>query len=146
MNRRRTRSQSHILQVIQTLERPISAQDLYRQLRDHKYRIGLATVYRALEALKLEGAVQMRTLPTGESLYSIPKEDRHHLTCLQCDRTIPVDECPVHDLEVQLNQQHHFRIFYHTLEFFGLCPSCQAQDVAPPLAKPEHCEHSGSHG
>ncbi len=141
MNRRRTRSQTHILKVIKTLGTPISAQDLYRQLHDHQYRIGLATVYRALEALKLEGAVQMRTLPTGESVYSVPKEDRHHLTCLQCDRTIPVDECPVHDLEAQLNRLHQFRIFYHTLEFFGLCPNCQQQDLANVAATTEHCEH-----
>lgn len=140
MNHRRTRSQNHILKVIQTLEIPISAQDLYRQLRDHKYRIGLATVYRALEALKLEGAVQMRTLPTGESVYSVLKEDRHHLTCLQCDRTIPVDECPVHDLEQELHRTHQFRIFYHTLEFFGLCPNCQESD--PSMANAgEPCDH-----
>lgn len=140
MNRRRTRSQSHILKVIQTLEIPISAQDLYRQLRDHKYRIGLATVYRALEALKLEGAVQMRTLPTGESVYSVLKEDRHHLTCLQCDRTIPVDKCPVHDLERELHRTHQFRIFYHTLEFFGLCPNCQ-QSLPSMANAVEPCDH-----
>jgi Fur family ferric uptake transcriptional regulator len=140
MNRQRTRSQSHILKVIQTLAVPISAQDLYRQLRDHKYRIGLATVYRALEALKLEGAVQMRTLPTGESVYSVLKEDRHHLTCLQCDRTIPVDQCPVHELERDLHRTHQFRIFYHTLEFFGLCPNCQ--QTAPSITNAvEPCDH-----
>ncbi|NJN20948.1 MAG: transcriptional repressor [Leptolyngbya sp. RL_3_1] len=136
---RRTRSQTHILKVITTLGTPISAQDLYRQLRDHQYRIGLATVYRALEALKLEGAVQMRTLPTGESVYSVPKEDRHHLTCLQCDRTIPVDECPVHDLEKTLHRTHQFRIFYHTLEFFGLCPDCQSPDLTN-VATADHCD------
>lgn len=89
--------------------------------------MGLATVYRSLDALKLEGAVQMRTLPSGESLYSLPQEDRHHLTCLQCGSSIAIDECPVHDLEHQLHQAHKFKIFYHTLEFFGLCPQCQAE-------------------
>jgi len=95
------------------------------ELRSGGGTLGLATVYRALDALKLEGAVQVRTLPTGESLYSLPQEDRHHLTCLQCGQSIAIDECPVHDLEQQLNQAHRFRIFYHTLEFFGLCPRCQ---------------------
>lgn len=108
---------------------PVSAQDLYLELRSHQFSTGLATVYRALEALKLEGAVKMRTLPSGESVYSLPQQDRHHLTCLRCDRTIPIDECPVHDLETQLHQTHQFRIFYHTLEFFGLCPDCQQVDV-----------------
>ena len=123
---RRTRSQTQLLDVLQTLEAPISAQDLYIQLRERDIRMGLATVYRALEALKLDGAVQVRTLPSGESLYSLAHADQHHLTCLNCGSTIPIDECPVHDLETQLNHAHRFRIFYHTLEFFGLCAKCQS--------------------
>jgi Fur family ferric uptake transcriptional regulator len=118
---------------------PVSAQDLYLALRNHNYSTGLATVYRSLDSLKLEGAVQMRTLPSGESVYSLPQEDRHHLTCLRCDRTILIDECPVHDLESQLHQAHQFQIFYHTLEFFGLCPDCQGESAA--TAPHAHCDH-----
>lgn len=87
--------------------------------------MGLATVYRSLDALKLEGVVQVRTLANGESLYSSMQEDKHHLTCLQCGMSIPIDRCPVHELENQLNQSYQFKIFYHTLEFFGLCTECQ---------------------
>jgi Fur family transcriptional regulator, ferric uptake regulator len=122
---RRTRSQEKILSALKGLSQPISAQALYIEMRQDGTTLGLATVYRALDALKLEGAVQMRTLPSGEALYSLPQEDRHHLTCLQCGNTIAIDECPVHDLENQLHRAHHFKIFYHTLEFFGLCPQCQ---------------------
>jgi len=130
MSGRRTRSQERILKIMKGLSQPTSAQDLYVELRSHQYSIGLATVYRSLEALKLDGLVQVRTLPSGESLYSLPKEDRHHLTCLRCGQTISIEECPVHTLENELQQAHQFRIFYHTLEFFGLCPDCQAKETA----------------
>jgi Fur family ferric uptake transcriptional regulator len=130
MSARRTRNQERILKGMKGVTKPTSAQDLYMELRNHEYSIGLATVYRSLEALKLEGLVQVRTLPSGESLYSLPQEDRHHLTCLRCGRSISVDECPVHDLEHELQHTHKFRIYYHTLEFFGLCPDCQAQEVS----------------
>ncbi|WP_035988048.1 Fur family transcriptional regulator [Leptolyngbya sp. KIOST-1] len=128
---RRTRSQEKVLTVLKGLSKPISAQDLYVEMRQEGNTMGLATVYRALDALKLEGAVQMRTLPSGESLYSLPQEDRHHLTCLQCGITIAIDECPVHSLEKDLHQAHQFKIFYHTLEFFGLCPRCQGSLSTP---------------
>ncbi|MEM1279588.1 MAG: Fur family transcriptional regulator [Cyanobacteria bacterium P01_D01_bin.6] len=127
---RRTRSQERILKVMKGLTKPTSAQDLYVELRQHEYSIGLATVYRSLDALKLNGLVQVRTLPSGESLYSLPQEDRHHLNCLQCGNTVSIHECPVHDLEHELQAHHKFRIYYHTLEFFGLCPDCQAQEEA----------------
>ena len=129
MNERRTRSQERILKVLKGLTQPTSAQDLYVALR-HEYTIGLATVYRSLDALKVAGLVQVRTLPSGESLYSLPQEDRHHLSCLRCGNSISIDECPVHDLEHELQDHHKFRIYYHTLEFFGLCPDCQAQETA----------------
>ncbi|HHP7244341.1 MAG TPA: Fur family transcriptional regulator [Elainellaceae cyanobacterium] len=125
MKAQRTRSQERVLSLLRTLDQAISAQDLYVELRHHGKSMGLATVYRALEALKLEGLIQMRTLASGEALYSLVQEDRHHLTCLQCGASIPIDECPVHELEHQLNQSYRFKIFYHTLEFFGLCAECQ---------------------
>ena len=130
MKAERTRSQERILNLLETINRAISAQDIYVELRNGSQSIGLATVYRALEALKLEGVVQVRTLASGESLYSSLQQDKHHLTCLQCGKSIPIDECPVHELETQLHQYHKFKIFYHTLEFFGLCNRCQQLEPA----------------
>ncbi|AFZ35249.1 ferric uptake regulator, Fur family [Stanieria cyanosphaera PCC 7437] len=130
MKAQRTRSQERILQLLKNVKRAISAQDLYIKLRKSNQNMGLATVYRSLEALKLQGEIQVRTLPNGESVYSSIHQDQHHLTCVNCGNSIPIAECPVHDLEHQLEQSHHFKVYYHTLEFFGVCDRCQlAQDA-----------------
>ncbi len=126
MKAQRTRSQGKIIEVLQSLKRSISAQDLYIELRNRKQNIGFATVYRSLEALKLQGEVQVRTLANGESVYSSIHSDRHHLTCVNCGTSIQIDECPVHDLEHQLEASHNFKVYYHTLEFFGLCDRCHS--------------------
>ncbi len=129
MKSRRTRSQTQVLEQLKQLKEPTSAQDLYVHLRQHKLSMGLATVYRALDSLKLEGAIQVRTLSSGESLYSLAQAaDTHHLTCVRCGNSTVMDECPVHGLESHLTASHHFQIFYHTLEFFGLCRKCQLED------------------
>ena len=125
MNVRRTRSQERIIKVLKSLNQPISAQDLFIELRNRDQSLGLATVYRALDALKLEGLVQVRAVAGGEALYSLIQQDRHHLTCVQCGEVIPIDGCPVHELEEQLNRSYQFKIYYHMLEFFGLCTGCQ---------------------
>jgi Fur family transcriptional regulator, ferric uptake regulator len=127
MEPRRTPSQDRILTCLKGRAAPISAQDIYIELRSQSQSMGLATVYRALDILKKSGLVQVRTQPTGESLYTTIQEDRHHLTCLTCGLSIPIDECPVHHLEQELTQAHAFKIHYHTLEFFGLCDRCSAQ-------------------
>ncbi|PSB10842.1 transcriptional repressor [Pleurocapsa sp. CCALA 161] len=124
MKTQRTRSQKRILTLLQSLKCSISAQDLYIELRNRQQDMGLATVYRSLEALKLQGEVQVRTLANGESEYSLIKSDRHHLTCVNCGTSIAIDECPVHNLEKQLETEHTFKVYYHTLEFFGLCQKC----------------------
>lgn len=131
----RTRSQVRILELLKQFDRGISAQDIYVELRSRDRAVGLATVYRALEGLKLEGSVQVRTLPTGESLYSCVQADRHHLTCLHCGQSIPIDECPVEQLEQKLESLHQFKIYYHTLEFFGVCSTCV------PAAGTDHDNH-----
>ncbi|MBC6454506.1 MAG: transcriptional repressor [Hormoscilla sp. SP5CHS1] len=124
MKRERTSSQKIILRLLNQLKRSISAQELYLELRERKQKMGLATVYRSLEALKMEGVVQVRTLATGESLYSSIAKYQHHLTCLNCGQSIPINQCPVQDLENHLEESHDFKVYYHTLEFFGLCHLC----------------------
>jgi Fur family transcriptional regulator, ferric uptake regulator len=146
MKSERTRSQERILQLLKQCDRGISAQDIYVKLRGSDRAVGLATVYRALESLKLEGIVQCRTLPTGESLYSCVQADRHHLTCLHCGESIPIDECPVEQLEHRLESIHQFKIYYHTLEFFGVCLTCASKEVNNSLDRPViHLHHHHSH-
>ncbi|MBE9234032.1 transcriptional repressor [Cuspidothrix issatschenkoi LEGE 03284] len=128
----RTRSQERILNLLQNLKQGISAQNIYVELRNINQNMGLATVYRSLDALKLEGLVQVRTLGNGEAVYSLIKQDKHHLTCLQCGVSIPIHQCPVHELENQLQTSHQFKVFYHTLEFFGLCNQCQGRENPAP--------------
>ena len=128
MKAQRTRSQQKVIAVLQDLKKAISAQELYIELRNRQQNMGLATVYRSLEALKLQGELQVRLLPNGESVYSSATKDRHHLTCVNCNTSIPIEQCPVHQLEKQLEATHNFKVYYHTLEFFGLCDRCQAQE------------------
>ncbi|BAU08408.1 Fur family transcriptional regulator [Fischerella sp. NIES-3754] len=122
-----TPHQQSILKFLEKLDSPISAQNLYVQLRSTNQRIGLATVYRALEVLKLRGLVQSRTATNGESLYATVHQHQHYLTCMQCGQSIAVDSCPIRELETQLCQSLSFKVYYHTLEFFGLCAPCQLE-------------------
>ncbi|NEP45661.1 MAG: transcriptional repressor [Okeania sp. SIO2H7] len=124
MKTRRTRSQELVLNLLKTEKRSLSAQELYLELRQSDRPMGLATVYRSLDALKREGVIQARTLARGESLYSCVQEDQHHLTCVECGTSIPINECPVSDLAIKLQNSYSFKIYYHTLEFFGVCDRC----------------------
>lgn len=122
-----THSQKQILTLLQQINRAISAQDIYLELRHRNQNLGLATVYRALKALKLKGMVQSRHLMSGEFLYSLTEVEPHYLTCLGCRQSIPLDDCPICEKRATFPQGPNGKIYYHTLEFFGLCPLCQHQ-------------------
>ncbi|MEB3336536.1 MAG: Fur family transcriptional regulator [Leptolyngbyaceae bacterium] len=126
---RLTRHQQAVLELLHQQSCPQSAQELHGVLREHQ-GIGLATVYRALEALKLHGLAQSRTGVNGEALYSSVERDQHYLTCLQCGRSFPLTHCPVKDFEAHVRPSIPFKIYYHTLEFFGLCDPCVQETEA----------------
>lgn len=130
MKEKLTANQRRILEFLLSSTEELSAQSLHQALRQQKQRVGLATIYRALKALQSMGKVQARPLANGEYIYSIASAHRHHFTCVNCGNSLPLQECPVHELEQQLTQTQQFQVFYHTLEFFGLCRNCTQVNAA----------------
>ncbi|NJN22149.1 MAG: transcriptional repressor [Leptolyngbya sp. RL_3_1] len=124
---RHTPAQKAVLAALQQHRQPLSAQVLHSAMRP-QHSIGLATVYRSLDALQKSGLIQHRITLEGTTLYSLVRHDRHCMTCLHCGQSFPINTCPVADLEAQLQHSNQFKIYYHTLEFFGLCESCSVQN------------------
>lgn len=128
MAARQASSHERIVTLLKQLDREISAQELYIELRHQNQSLGLATIYRTLKALQKEGVIQARTLNSGESLYSlVATEQQHYLTCVRCSQSIPVEDCPVCYMAATLCKSLSFKVYYHTLEFFGLCSECSQQ-------------------
>jgi Fur family transcriptional regulator, ferric uptake regulator len=128
-----TPHQATVFNLLKTLESEVSAQTLYAELRAQKHRLGLATVYRALKHLQLQGIVQARSLPNGEAVYSLVSEEKHYVTCVKCGTSVPLAHCPIDEqvlpqaIATHQESAPRFKIFYHTLEFFGLCSPCLEQ-------------------
>ncbi|NJM99188.1 MAG: transcriptional repressor [Phormidesmis sp. RL_2_1] len=124
---RLTRAQRQIHLLLEQADETLTAQTIHQRLKARAQPIGLATVYRSLRSLQVKGLTQARALPNGEWAYGLTSDDSHYLTCLNCGTSVPVEDCPVQSLEEKLGQSSHFQIFYHTLEFFGLCAPCTGQ-------------------
>lgn len=122
-----TRAQKQIHLLLEQAGETLTAQAIYQRLKDQGHPVGLATVYRSVRSLQVKGLAQARALPNGEWTYGLASDDNHYLTCVNCGTSVPVEDCPVHSLEEKLGQSSHFQIFYHTLEFFGLCAPCTGQ-------------------
>ncbi|AFZ55382.1 Fur family transcriptional regulator [Cyanobacterium aponinum UTEX 3222] len=130
-----TKNQQKILQILKSINQEITAQELYIKLRESKLKIGLATVYRTLNTLHLKGFVQERNSLNGESLYSLISDNHHHthhFNCINCGESFLLKQklCPVDDMFNQWCSSQNFKLYYHTLEFFGICEACQEKEFS----------------
>jgi Fur family ferric uptake transcriptional regulator len=117
--------QQLLLDQLHQADRELSGQELHALLRQGPQAMGLATVYRHLRQLQQRGLIRCRHLPSGEALFAPLERDEHHLTCVDCGSTQRLEHCPMHELHLPGHNTDGFQLLFHTLEFFGLCRSCQ---------------------
>ena len=99
-----------------------SAQDIHAALRELGTPIGLATVYRALQAMVDDGELDALRTDEGETVYRrCGTSHHHHLVCRECGRTVEVEEPSVERWASRVAAQHGFADVSHTLEIFGTC-------------------------
>lgn len=127
---RNTRQRAAILETLGRQDDFRSAQQIHEQMKADGETVGLATVYRNLQALSSSGRLDVLVSADGESLYRQCEDTghHHHLVCRQCGRTV---EFLSPDLEAAMDQvagTHGFTDLDHTLEVFGLCQEHSAAE------------------
>ncbi|NRQ34109.1 transcriptional repressor [Nonomuraea sp. NN258] len=107
-----------------------SAQDVYAEMRQHGAKIGLTTVYRALQSLADGGKVDVLRTDDGESVYRACASDshHHHLVCRRCGHTVEVAGPAVERWAEMVGSEHGFTEITHTVEVFGTCSTCSVKD------------------
>lgn len=104
-----------------------SAQDWHDVLRHDGSSIGLATVYRALQALAEAREVDTVVTETGETLYrlcDVGGDHHHHLRCRECGAAEDVDIPSFEAWATHVATQHGYAHIEHTVELTGVCKAC----------------------
>ena len=123
--RRQTRQRTAVLAVLGEQDVFRTAQDLHALLRERGDAVGLATVYRALQALADDGLVDVLRTDVGEAAYRrCSPVHHHHLVCRSCGTTVEVADPPVERWAARVAAEHGFADVQHQLEVFGTCGAC----------------------
>lgn len=103
----------------------VSAQQLYDNLRAGGDKVGLATIYRTLQAMSEAGEVDAVRTDDGETIYRMcgPRH-HHHLVCRNCGLTVELDGPSVERWAAKAADDHGFSEVKHVVELFGLCTAC----------------------
>ena len=104
-----------------------SAQDWHDRLRHGGSTAGLATVYRALQALAEMGDVDAVVTESGETLYRLCQASEvhhHHLRCRECGAAQDIDVPSIEAWASHVGAGYGYSRIEHTVELTGVCADC----------------------
>ena len=120
--KRNTQQRTRVTAALSDSREFISAQDLHSTLGADAP--SLATVYRTLQGLTEEGAVDSVNR-NGESLYRLcGAAHHHHLVCIDCAATVELDGDEIEEWAVRNASEHGFTMTSHIAEIYGRCATC----------------------
>ncbi|HEV7171914.1 transcriptional repressor [Pedococcus sp.] len=123
--RRPTRQRTAVAAVLAETSEFCSAQELHARLRTMGDKVGLATVYRNLQAMAADGEIDMIRTDEGEAVYrACSTGHHHHLVCRRCGTTVEVEGAAVETWARTVSAEHGFTEVDHTVEIVGLCSAC----------------------
>lgn len=143
--KRKTEQRADIREVFSRTERPLTAQEAFARARLLRPRIGMATVYRAINALVEERWLHAVELPGEPARYErANKGHHHHFQCDCCRRVFDVPGCGGVDLT---HLPAGFQVARHEVVLYGTCAECRDLCGHVSVAEHDHThEHAGGSG
>ncbi|MEC0089977.1 Fur family transcriptional regulator [Paenibacillus macquariensis] len=108
----------------------LSAKEVYDYMGKKYSGLSFDTVYRNLRVMEELGVLEQIIFEDGAKFKvhcSEVQQHHHHMICLQCQKTHPIEFCPMNLTDIP----EHFQVVKHKFEVFGYCEDCQ------PLMKEE---------
>jgi len=106
-----------------------SAQEIHDGLRNHGVRIGIASVYRALDGLDQLGLLQRVDLGDGVARFEPAHsggDHHHHLVCDACGKVEPFEDAALESAIERVASGHAYVVAAHDVVLRGTCEDCKA--------------------
>jgi Fur family ferric uptake transcriptional regulator len=131
--RRQTWQRGAVHRVLERAGCHLTAEEIHRRLRRTGRRVGLATVYRALELFVRSGLVEPVHIADGRLRYGLSAKHHDHAICLTCGRWVAMGACLVPRLPRHVPAGFH--VTGHQLEVYGFCAECRSGTSAGPAGR-----------
>lgn len=127
---RLTQPRRIILMLLRSTSCHPDANWVYDQARKQIPHLSLGTVYRTLNILCEAGLVREIHCGEAHTRYDGNTEVHYHVVCRRCGVIGDIPKLPLQQLKAQASKQTNFRIEGCSVEFAGLCPNCQKEEIA----------------
>jgi len=123
-----TRQREIIAGVMERCGEHVSAEEIYRLVKEEAPEIGFATVYRTLRLMKDCGVLHKREFGDGRARFEAHRgegEHHDHLICEECGRVIEFENREIEELQRYVAKKYRFQMNTHRLDIFGRCSVCR---------------------
>ncbi len=122
-----TKPRVTILNILEHVNKPLTAEEIYLKLQKIDKSINLSTVYRVLEVFIKNQIITKPFIKDDNKASFIINhhEHKHFLICSKCQKMVEIGECPFKTFEKSLEKETNFTITNHRFELFGICPNCK---------------------
>lgn len=106
----------------------LSAESLHLKLKEKNIKISLATLYRTLKFLYVNGLLRELDFGEDHKHYELGNLNinHHHLICNNCGLTIEFSDNSLLELSKNIAiRQNEFEVQDYQFKIFGLCKSCK---------------------
>lgn len=121
-----TKHRTAILDILEQSDQPLTAEQVFIELKKRGVPANLSTVYRALEALSEKNlTVKLSIAGDGRTFFEYNRMvHKHYLVCLGCKKILAIKGCPLEEYEKVLEKETNYSIAGHKLDIYGYCPDC----------------------
>jgi len=117
-----------VLKILAASEGHPSVDQIYREVRAQFPTTSLATIYKTVLLLKELGEVLQLGFPDGSNRYDGNRPFPHpHIICTKCKEIMDPELVGLDELSEEISAKTGYKILYHRMDFFGLCPRCQEE-------------------
>ncbi len=108
-------------------KRHLTAEEVYKTLTDEGLDIGLATIYRVLTQFEQAGLLIRHNFDSGKGTFELKTSDHHdHLVCTKCGVVEEFFDEEIESRQLKIAAEKGFSITDHSLNLYGKCKQCQA--------------------
>jgi Fur family ferric uptake transcriptional regulator len=126
---RHSEPRERVIELLATEPCALSAVEIKAALEAHSRRIGLASIYRALDLLSEHDLVERVTVGPGLARFerSLPggAHHHHHLVCEQCGRLVAFDDPALERAISGVSKRLGVRVEHHEVLLRGACEDCE---------------------
>lgn len=122
---RNTWQRHAVSELLAGTEEFLTASQIHEGLKSNGDKVGLATVYRAVQTMTDSGELDVIRTPDGEAAYRrCSSGHHHHLVCRSCGKAVEIAAASVESWAEEVAEKYGFHNVGHELEIFGECGAC----------------------